>query len=988
MAKAQEAEPDERAASSPPRPRRQHVINLCCAQSVHRVVEEAARNLEELGFQVAVVCGAEARAALLGSHTDSNQPTIHVVCVQGSMQERVLKPLRQALASHGGPNHHLFVAVLDLEVPLAMVGQIRRFAEGLEGGGPLQGLGLDRATPRDQEMLPTRTYPSVARVPERPGTKPPIADDGEDRPRRSRSLGARGRAAKVAPTAKYQAITASHPIVPQNDTRVHKRRRERSHLVTSAGRPVPASRVLGLPEDVVREDSGPLPPREATPPPPPTGQTRRRSSTTLPSVSASPPPPPSRPLEPAGARGRAPEASTGAATPSLTTNPGAVAPEPDRLRPRTDAGFRFTPPGVKKAEERPVHAGAVTRVPLSEVLGDADRTVVHGVLEEVPRTASTLRLDEPPFQEGARDRRASADGDEAVEPVEPTMIMMAPGRAEKTVAGPAPVAEKTVAGPAPAAEKTVVGPAPAAERTPAPGPAPVAEKTVVGPAPVAEKTVVGPAPTLGETVVGPSPAGSPNDAVVSESAKTLLRSDGAFESAQTVLQKAQAARSGMTKPETGPAKSETGPEIPVEGRPHITLEPEDRVEPEEDGFKPKKTALYADSVGAEPAPPSAASVPSDGPMTWASAAASTDAVDAAPAVADAASAEPREPRKRVPSAIPTEKHEAVAAAPERRGPSRTRRSGVTTSEARSEQVASSPPRTRARRSSSSRYGWLWTLLVLLAAGVGWGSFQAGLFDGLLGRSSSSDTTIAQAGRAAADGGGDDAAPAGDTKTPALAATSEPDEPSGTTSDAELMATGSTGDPQTSAAGSTAAMETGAGSTEAEPEDGGSTGEPLEASGSTGQDDGTVAVASSAGSTDDGPGIDDPEPTASDPAVKLSADERRLGIAVDERRIYMLKTLFTTKRTGPATTFAGGWQRCAKLDVDGIKGWRLPHRREMKLVNAVLSLPAGDYWTRTVPDEDEDSAYVLDSSTGALSLSAKQEPTGEVVCVRRREFPER
>lgn len=132
MAEAKEAEPDERAAPSLRRPGRKHVINLCCAQSVHEVVEEVARNLEGLGFRVAVVFGAEARAALLGGRTDSNQPTIHVVCVQGSMQERVLKPLRQALATHGGPNHHLFVAVLDVEVPLAMVGQIRRFAEALE----------------------------------------------------------------------------------------------------------------------------------------------------------------------------------------------------------------------------------------------------------------------------------------------------------------------------------------------------------------------------------------------------------------------------------------------------------------------------------------------------------------------------------------------------------------------------------------------------------------------------------------------------------------------------------------------------------------------------------------------------------------------------------------------------------------------------------------------------------------------------------------
>ena len=132
MVEATAAESNEGTAQTPRRPRRKHTINLCCAQSVQEHVEEVARNLRDLGFTVRVVFGAKARAALLGSKADSDTPMIHVVCVQGSLQERVLKPLRQALATHGADNHHLFVAVLDLAVPLAMVGQIRRFAEALE----------------------------------------------------------------------------------------------------------------------------------------------------------------------------------------------------------------------------------------------------------------------------------------------------------------------------------------------------------------------------------------------------------------------------------------------------------------------------------------------------------------------------------------------------------------------------------------------------------------------------------------------------------------------------------------------------------------------------------------------------------------------------------------------------------------------------------------------------------------------------------------
>lgn len=99
---------------------------------------------------------------------------------------------------------------------------------------------------------------------------------------------------------------------------------------------------------------------------------------------------------------------------------------------------------------------------------------------------------------------------------------------------------------------------------------------------------------------------------------------------------------------------------------------------------------------------------------------------------------------------------------------------------------------------------------------------------------------------------------------------------------------------------------------------------------------------------------------------------------------MLKTLFTSRRQGSATTWGGGNLRCSKYEVDGIKGWRLPHRREMKLLNAVLPLPSGLYWTKTVPKDDRDAAYMLDTSNGGLSLFLKQEPTGEILCVRRRE----
>jgi hypothetical protein len=88
-----------------------HAITLCCAHSVESMVEEVARNLRGLGFRTNVVCGGEARDALVGRQREHDEPTIYVVCVQGALKDTVLKPLRTALATHGGPNEHLFVAV-------------------------------------------------------------------------------------------------------------------------------------------------------------------------------------------------------------------------------------------------------------------------------------------------------------------------------------------------------------------------------------------------------------------------------------------------------------------------------------------------------------------------------------------------------------------------------------------------------------------------------------------------------------------------------------------------------------------------------------------------------------------------------------------------------------------------------------------------------------------------------------------------------------
>jgi hypothetical protein len=237
-------------------PARQHSIVLCCAQSVHTMVEEVARSLAGLGFTSRVVCGAEARAALLGRGRDPvtrDEPTIYVVCVQGALKEQVLQPLRQALATHGGPNEHLFVAVLDLALPLGMVGQIRRFAEALERmpGRRRRDPVADRRQWREHfgrrelEGVRTRAHIPlhvVERAATRPGVGATLASDPVTGPRRIVSA---RKPAKIAPTKKYRAVTGAFGTLPELPPALPKRRHARTHHRRRAVVPPAAARAEG-----------------------------------------------------------------------------------------------------------------------------------------------------------------------------------------------------------------------------------------------------------------------------------------------------------------------------------------------------------------------------------------------------------------------------------------------------------------------------------------------------------------------------------------------------------------------------------------------------------------------------------------------------------------------------------------------------------------------------------------------------------------------
>lgn len=252
-----EPDPDDTSETLTRGQTRVHAIVLCCAHSVVELVEEVARNLRGLGFDTEVVTGAEARTALLGHGTDAARPTIYVVCVQGALKEQVLKPLRQALATHGGPNAHLFAAVLDLSLPLAMVGQIRRFAEAL--GRPKRrkdGLG-ERRQWREQlgvstERVATRSYRAIEPLTRDTGSSPAV--DAVHRTGPQAVIGS-ARPAPVDATDKYRAVTGSVPTAPVEAEEVDAETSGRRPRRTRA----PKIRVKALPAKGARRAAEPLP---------------------------------------------------------------------------------------------------------------------------------------------------------------------------------------------------------------------------------------------------------------------------------------------------------------------------------------------------------------------------------------------------------------------------------------------------------------------------------------------------------------------------------------------------------------------------------------------------------------------------------------------------------------------------------------------------------------------------------------------------------
>ncbi|HWB81848.1 MAG TPA: hypothetical protein VG755_43095, partial [Nannocystaceae bacterium] len=114
----------------------------------------------------------------------------------------------------------------------------------------------------------------------------------------------------------------------------------------------------------------------------------------------------------------------------------------------------------------------------------------------------------------------------------------------------------------------------------------------------------------------------------------------------------------------------------------------------------------------------------------------------------------------------------------------------------------------------------------------------------------------------------------------------------------------------------------------------------------------------------------------------SAVEPGLTAAIASRRVRLTEHLYVATQRDEPTTYSDARAICRKLEVDGVTGWRLPYRRELTAADIAGWLRDEAYWSRTRPDDDKGSVFVIDTATGELTVQPKDE-LASVTCVKKR-----
>jgi hypothetical protein len=147
--------------------------------------------------------------------------------------------------------------------------------------------------------------------------------------------------------------------------------------------------------------------------------------------------------------------------------------------------------------------------------------------------------------------------------------------------------------------------------------------------------------------------------------------------------------------------------------------------------------------------------------------------------------------------------------------------------------------------------------------------------------------------------------------------------------------------------------------------------------------GEAAVASPAQTTS--AEVPDAQPAAAPIETTSPNDisESRLAAAADHHRIRRGPNLWVTRPQGDTSTWSIARERCAKYEVEGVGGWRLPFRRELQMLRVAGLIDDGAWWSRTLVADDKDAAYVLDAAKGDLVVWLRAEPNAGTLCVRSR-----
>lgn len=132
----------------------------------------------------------------------------------------------------------------------------------------------------------------------------------------------------------------------------------------------------------------------------------------------------------------------------------------------------------------------------------------------------------------------------------------------------------------------------------------------------------------------------------------------------------------------------------------------------------------------------------------------------------------------------------------------------------------------------------------------------------------------------------------------------------------------------------------------------------------------------------------PEPEEDAPASETSAPLDRSPAfekAVRMREIIPTERLYVVRPdpAAPAMTWIDALRQCEQEVKGEWEGWRLPYRRELKLLAAIGVVREGTYWSRTRDKTDRRLVYIMDAAQRNLRLVPYDDATATTFCVAPR-----